>query len=115
MKPREFLLAYTKEHFSITSKSNVCALIEGKSSLARIGLGIHITAPIIHCGFGEKKPLPIMLELFNHSENLIILRKNIKIAQLLFLQITGKMNSKGAKMLGNSQPLSKNKSYRKAS
>jgi hypothetical protein len=30
------------------------ARVEGKSSLARIGLGIHVTAPTIHPGFGEK-------------------------------------------------------------
>jgi dCTP deaminase len=32
-----------------------CIRVEGKSSLARLGIGVHVTAPTIHAGFGYKK------------------------------------------------------------
>jgi len=37
--------------------------VEGKSSLARLGIGIHITAPTIHAGFKG----PIQLEICNYG------------------------------------------------
>jgi dCTP deaminase len=32
--------------------ARLAARVEGKSSLARLGLGVHVTAPTIHAGFG---------------------------------------------------------------
>lgn len=103
--PGEFLLAYTEEKLALHSESRVCALVEGKSGLARIGLGIHL-APIIHCGFGSDQdgPQSIMLEMYNHSKNIILLRPGHSICQFMFLKIEGEMGSKGAKDLGRAQP-----------
>ena len=39
------------EYLELPIHSRVAARIEGKSSLARLGIGVHITAPIIHAGF----------------------------------------------------------------
>ena len=101
--PGEFRLAYTKEKLRLTQESRVCAFVEGKSSLARIGLAIHL-APIIHCGFKEEdKPDPIMLELYNHSKNVIYLRPDTKICQFCFASVDGDFLSKGAKGLGAGQ------------
>ena len=36
-------------------RSRLAARVEGKSSLSRLGLGAHLTAPTIHAGFGYKK------------------------------------------------------------
>ena len=83
--------------------SKICAVVEGKSGLGRVGLNIHL-APVIHCGFGEESPQPIMLEIYNHSENVIYLRPDIKICQLVFQQIHGQMISCGAKTYGRNQP-----------
>jgi hypothetical protein len=60
--------------------SRLAARVEGKSSLARLGLGIHVTAPTIHSGFAY----PIRLEILNHGHAPIRLRSGMKICQLIF-------------------------------
>ena len=57
----------------------MAARIEGKSSLARIGLSIHITAPTVMAGFAGT----LYLEMFNWGFLPIQLRENMKIAQLI--------------------------------
>ncbi len=66
--PGESALAWTFE--KIVIPPHLAARIEGRSSLARIGLTIHNTAPTIHPGFGysaDGKPVghPVCLELTN--------------------------------------------------
>ncbi len=54
IQPRSFVLGWTVEKIKLPNTSRIGARVEGKSSLARIGLGIHVTAPTIHPGFGDK-------------------------------------------------------------
>jgi dCTP deaminase len=69
--PNAFLLGWTEERIQLPHFSRLAARVEGKSSLARLGLGIHVTAPTIHAGFGvkEKDPnypsSPLQLEIWN--------------------------------------------------
>lgn len=58
IKPNGFVLGWTIEKIKLPHTSKIAARVEGKSSLARIGLGVHVTAPTIHAGFGynELKP-----------------------------------------------------------
>ena len=71
VKPGAFLLAWTAEKIQLPHTSRLAARVEGKSSLARIGLGVHVTAPTIHAGFGYRSNdpdypgLPIQLEMWN--------------------------------------------------
>lgn len=64
--------------------------MEGKSSLARLGLGVHVTAPTIHAGFGYKSDQPdypgssIQLEIWNFGPVTIMLKPGMKICQLIF-------------------------------
>src|SRR4051812_23192812 len=51
MPPHSFLLGWTVERLQLPHASRIAARVEGKSSLARLGLGIHVTAPTIHAGF----------------------------------------------------------------
>lgn len=74
------LLAWTREHLDLRILSRLAARVEGKSSLARIGLGIHITAPTIHAGFAGN----IQLEMMNHGPLPIRLRSGMRICQLIF-------------------------------
>lgn len=74
------LLAWTHERVDLRILSRLAARVEGKSSLARIGLGIHITAPTIHAGFAGN----IQLEVINHGPLPIRLRSGMKICQLIF-------------------------------
>jgi dCTP deaminase len=57
------LLASTRERLHLKRESALCARVEGRSSLARIGLAVHLTAPTIHAGFNGQ----ITLEMVNHG------------------------------------------------
>lgn len=79
-KPGMFLLAWTKETVFLKNTSRFAARVEGKSGLARLGLGVHLTAPTIHAGFKG----PIQLEMYNAGPNDIILDEGMAICQLIF-------------------------------
>jgi deoxycytidine triphosphate deaminase len=49
-----FVLGWTAEYIKIPVESRLAARVEGKSSLARLGIGIHVTAPTIHAGFDDR-------------------------------------------------------------
>ncbi|MFI4987449.1 MAG: dCTP deaminase domain-containing protein [Alphaproteobacteria bacterium] len=87
--PRSFLLGWTKERIQLPVRARLAARVEGKSSLARLGIGIHITAPTIHAGFGDPAPSPIQLEIFNFGPHDIILDAGMKICQLIIEQTFG--------------------------
>lgn len=85
LKPDILVLAWTKEYVNLASHNRVAARVEGKSSLARFGLGIHVTAPTIHAGFDGH----IRLEMVNHGKLPIRLRTGMRICQLIFEQTLG--------------------------
>jgi dCTP deaminase len=85
LSPRAFVLAWTAERISIPVNSRLAARVEGKSSLARLGVGIHITAPTIHSGFEGQ----IQLEMFNFGPNAIVLDAGMRVCQLIFEQTVG--------------------------
>jgi dCTP deaminase len=78
--PGRLVLGWTKERIELKVKGKVAARVEGKSSLARLGLGIHVTAPTIHAGFVGT----IQLEMINHGPMHIKLRPQMAICQLIF-------------------------------
>ena len=84
-EPRSFVLAWTKEFVAIPVHSRLAARVEGKSSLARLGIAIHLTAPTVHCGFKGN----IQLEMHNCGPNQIILDAGMRICQLIFEQTVG--------------------------
>lgn len=84
-RPNKLVLAWTHEYVELPSHSRVAARIEGKSSLARLGVGVHITAPIIHAGFKGQ----IRLEMMNNGSIPIRLKKGMRICQLCFEQTLG--------------------------
>lgn len=73
-----FLLAETMERIELAD--NICAMIEGKSSLARLGITIHQTGGWIDCGFKGT----ITLEMTNESMRPVILTAGMPIAQIVF-------------------------------
>ncbi len=83
--PQTLLLAWTKETVSIPNNSRLAARVEGRSSLARLGVGIHLTAPTIHAGFSGT----IQLEIVNHGLASVILRPEMRICQLIFEMTLG--------------------------
>ena len=58
-------LAQTREWVHLSRAHKIAARVEGKSSLARIGLVVHLTAPVVHCGFhysGNRQLRPVPSE-----------------------------------------------------
>lgn len=85
LKPQEFVLGWTEENIELPTSSRIAARVEGKSSFARLGVGIHITAPTIHAGF----PGPIQLEIVNHGTIKVKLVPGTRVCQLIFEQTLG--------------------------
>lgn len=85
LTPGKLILAWTAEYVDLRPSPRLAARVEGKSSLGRLGLGVHITAPTIHAGFNGR----IRLEMINHGKIPIRLRAGMKICQLIFEQTLG--------------------------
>ena len=85
LSPGVLTLGWTNETVHLKDHCRLGARVEGKSSLARVGLGIHVTAPIIHTGFRA----PIQLEMINHGPLPICLRTGMRICQMVFEQTLG--------------------------
>jgi dCTP deaminase len=74
------MLAITHERVHLNRKYKLAARVEGRSSLARIGLVVHLTAPIIHAGFNGK----ITLEMINFGPfHLKLVPDRTRICQLI--------------------------------
>jgi dCTP deaminase len=82
LEPNELVLVLT--HEEVTMPPNLCAQVEGKSSMARFGLAVHITSPHIHPSFSGH----ITLELYNHNPNKLELRPGDRICQLIVSEVT---------------------------
>lgn len=80
LEPGFFVLGWTREYVRLPIEGRLAARVEGKSSLARCGVGIHITAPTIHSGFSGQ----IQLEIFNHSTVRVRLLPGMRVCQLIF-------------------------------
>lgn len=85
LKSRHFVLAWTAEYVELPLHSRIAARVEGKSSLARLGVSVHVTAPTIHSGFDGN----IQLEMFNFGALDIILDQGMKVCQLIFEYTAG--------------------------
>jgi dCTP deaminase len=92
--PGEFLLAATSEW--VTLKPTLVGRVEGKSSLARLGLIIHTTAGFIDPGFSGS----ITLELLNVNRWPITLTVGMPICQLSIDRLSGPANSYSGKYGG---------------
>lgn len=91
LQPGEFLLGSTTEHVSLGA--GLYGAVEGKSSLGRMGLMIHITAGHIDPGWSGQ----ITLEFFNAAPRPIRLWAGMRVAQLL----VGRMSSPSERSYGD--------------
>jgi len=78
LHPGEFALGHTSERFTLPD--DLVAIVNGKSSLGRMGLLVHATAGFVDPGFSGV----IVLELSNVANLPILLRPGMKIAQMVF-------------------------------
>ncbi|WMY97642.1 MAG: dCTP deaminase [Arsenophonus sp.] len=83
LHPHELILTITSEF--ITLPNNIVGWIDGRSSLARLGLMIHVTAHRIDPGWSGK----IVLECYNSGKIPLILRPGMIIASLSFELLSG--------------------------
>lgn len=99
--PHQFVLVQTIE--TVYLSPCLVGRVEGRSSLGRLGIMVHITAGYIDPGFSGQ----ITLEIVNLSQNIVRLYPGMRIAQLSLTQITseptaayGERNNKYQKQAG---------------
>ncbi|HAU98624.1 MAG: Deoxycytidine triphosphate deaminase [Microgenomates group bacterium GW2011_GWF2_45_18] len=80
--PREFVLGSTRE--IITLPNDLIGLLEGRSSLGRIGIIVHATASFVQPGFSGY----LTFEMSNISNLPIKLYAGMCVAQIAFLQMS---------------------------
>ena len=81
LPPQKFILGITRERVELPKESKLAARVEGRSTLARLGLVVHLTAPTIHAGFAGH----IVLEMFNFGNYQLRLHPGrLAICQLIF-------------------------------
>ena len=84
LQPNEFVLGVTEEFIHVPD--NLTVMLAGKSTLARMGLQIHITAGWVDPGYRGK----LTLEIVNNSSNILQLHPGMLIGQLVFLEMAKK-------------------------
>lgn len=83
LHPGELALGVTYE--SLTLPANIVGWLDGRSSLARLGLMVHVTAHRIDPGWSGQ----IVLEFYNSGKLPLALRPRMKIAALNFETMSG--------------------------
>lgn len=87
--PGELVHGITKE--VVTLPDNLAAFIEGRSSLARVGLITHLSSGFIHPGTSNRT----VLEIANISPIPLAIKPGIRICQLIFMEVKGKGKYRG--------------------
>ena len=77
LKPNEFILGSTNEYVEIPD--SLCGQVDGKSSLARMGISIHQTGGYVDAGYRGN----ITLEIYNASDKPFELSLGMSICQLV--------------------------------
>ena len=77
LQPHHLVLGRTVERLVLPKY--LAARVEGKSSIARLGLSVHMTAPTVMAGFRGY----LFLEMYNAGPFAIQLSHRMKIAQLI--------------------------------
>lgn len=96
LHPGEFILGSTVENFVIPR--DLAGKLEGKSSLARLGLVIHATAGYVDPGFEGQ----LTFEMSNISRSPIRLYAEMKVAQICFMMMSSPVEVPyGDKKLGS--------------
>ena len=82
LMPGEFLLGHTYE--KVTVGTRLGFLIEGRSTLARVGLTIVQTAMLVYPGHKNRA---VTLELANHGPNPVLLYLKMKVARAAIIEL----------------------------
>ena len=82
--PGELIHGITEE--TVTLPSDLAAFIEGRSSLARVGLLTHLSSGFIHPGTSNRT----VLEIANVSPIPLAIVTGIKVCQIILVEVRGK-------------------------
>lgn len=99
LKPNEFILAAT--HEAIQTTPNLLALLDGRSTVARLGLTTHVTASVIDGTF--ETPHAAVLEIKNMGNFTIKLQWKDPIAMMLFAELSAPVTQKIQSQYGGGQ------------
>ncbi|CAK0779061.1 dCTP deaminase [Gammaproteobacteria bacterium] len=104
LHPGELALGVTVERIALPD--NLAGWLDGRSSLARVGLMVHITAHTIDPGWDGR----ITLEFFNSGRLPLALRPGMRICAISFDPLTSPTSrpyrsKQGAKYTGQDSPL----------
>lgn len=81
LHPKEFILAHTKESFIIPA--NIAGFYDGYTHLSRRGVITHLGSMFVDPGTEGV----ITLEIFNASDNEVLLEPNMRVGHMIFLEV----------------------------
>jgi dCTP deaminase len=106
LAPGQLVLGITREKISIPN--DLVASIEGRSSIARMGVFIHISSGHVNPGSGSSKPIPVTLEILNMNPSPVKLYPGMRVCQLLFYTMDRDVklgyDALGGKYAGKTEP-----------
>jgi len=82
LQPNQLVLGVTRERVSVPN--DLVASIEGRSSIARMGVFIHISSGHVNPGSGTSDPIPVTLEILNMNPSPVKIYPGMRVCQLLF-------------------------------
>ncbi len=83
--PGQFVLGQTQERIAISPK--YAGLLEGRSSVARLGIIVH-TAGLVNPGTGMEKPGRLTLEIFCENLSPVMLYPGMGIVQMMIVPLS---------------------------
>ena len=85
LKPSDFIIARTFEKLSLSP--SFAMLIEGRSTLGRLGISVIQTAMNVEAGHGWENPRKVVLEIKNNGPFEVILKYKMTIAKGVFFRL----------------------------
>lgn len=83
--------AHTITEERIRLPGNICGWLQGRSTFARLGLMVHITAAFVQPGVNNRQ----VLEMFNASPVPLALKPGVRICQIIFQRCEGNSSYSG--------------------
>jgi len=99
LEPNQFILGATYE--AVQTPKDVLAILDGRSTVARLGLTTHVTASIADGTFEE--PHVVVLEIKNVGNFRVRLKYRDPIAMMVFAQLTEPVEQKIQSQYGGGQ------------
>lgn len=99
IEPNQFVLGSTYE--AIQTPQNILPILDGRTTIARLGLTTHVTASVLDGTF-EVPHVPV-LEIKNLGNFKVKLRYKDPIALLIFTELTGSVTQKIQSQYGGMQ------------